>query len=129
MAIISNIVWINPFMDDDENIRFVKELENTGYLRVRCFKKIDEAINYIKSIRFEETKIIVNGKLYIQFIEKFIDNLKDIYIIPKIIIYSKNKNKFIENCKEYKNIINHSFYNFDGIKTTLDEVISTSNIL
>jgi len=122
MAIISNVVWINPFMDDDENIRFVKELENTGYLRVRCFKKIDEAINYIKSIRFEETKIIVNGKLYIQFIEKFIDNLKDIYIIPKIIIYSKNKNKFIENCKEYKNIINHSFYNFDGIKTTLDEV-------
>lgn len=131
MAIISNVIWINPFMDDDENIKFIKELENTEkYLRIRCFKKIEEAIDYIKSIRFEETKIIVNGESYIQFIEKFIDNLKDIFIIPKIIIYSKNKNKFIENNKEYKNIfprglnaeLINQFVGVQGIVTRISAV-------
>ena len=42
-------------------------------------------------------------------------------VAPKIIIFTKNKEKFIENNKEYQNNTN-IFYKFGGIVTTFDEI-------
>ena len=81
-----------------------------------------EALNYIKTLKFVETKIIVNGGLYIEFIKTFMNNIKDIQVIPKIVIFTKNEKLFIENNSQYKDIINHSFYNFGGIKTSFNEI-------
>ena len=94
MAEIANIIWIDPNVDNEENNGYLKELQNYKYFKISSFKNIDEAINKIKEIEFEETNIILSGRLYIQFIEKFKENLKDIYIIPKIIIFTGNKDKF-----------------------------------
>ena len=52
----------------------------------------------------------------------FIKNIKFINVIPKIIIFTSNKKLFIDYNINRKNIINHSFYNFGGIKTTFDEI-------
>ena len=122
MVVISNIIWIDSNVDNEENRGYLKDLQSYNYFKIKCFKNIDEAINIIKKIEFEETYIILSGRLYIKFIEKFKENLKDVYIIPKIIIFTENKDKFIEYNKEYSNILNHPFYNLGGIKTSFDEI-------
>ena len=73
-----------------------------GLLSFRLFKEIDKAINHMKYIEFKETKVIISGRLYNEFVKKFKENIIDICVAPKIIIFIKNKEKFIENNKEYQ---------------------------
>ena len=75
----------------------------------------------MKYIEFQDTKTIISGKLYNEFVEKFKENLIDMCVIPKIIIFCRNKDKFRENNRNYQNI-NNLFYNYNGIKTTFQEV-------
>ena len=120
MAVSSNIIWISKI--DDKIIDFLKKFESSRFYKCYSFHSIDEAISKIKTFRFEETFIIVNGNLYIQFIEQFQNNLKFLYIVPKIIIFTDNKEDFINKNNEYKKIINHPFYNSGGIKSNMDEI-------
>ena len=122
MVILSNIIWIS-FNEKKEKLnKFIIELESSKLYNINLFYLVEESINKIKDIRFEETIIIISGNFYIKFIELFQKNIKDIYIIPKIIIYTENKEEFINNNIEYKKIINHPFYNSGGIKTEFDEI-------
>ena len=123
MEIILNIIWIEPNINSEENINYSKEIESLPCSKVKICKTIEEAIIYLKSISFEETKIIVNGELYIKFIRKLYENIKEIYAIPKIIIFTKNKEKFLKDNKNYENIVNHTFYNLGGIKTNFEEIL------
>ena len=81
MESLSNIIWIDINVDNEENSMYVKELELLGNFKINCFKFIENAIESIKKINFEQTFIIVSGKLYKDFIEKFKENLNDIYIL------------------------------------------------
>ena len=51
------------YVDNKENSRYLKELKIYNYFKIKCFKNIDETINKIKKIEFEETNIILSGKL------------------------------------------------------------------
>ena len=44
------------------------------------------------------------------------------YIVPKIIIFTSNKEKVIQKKNEYKNMIDDSFYNYGGIKTIFNDI-------
>ena len=122
MVALPNIIWVDSNVDSEENTSYIEELKSLGYYKIRGFKDIDEAIDHIKIIEFEETIIIVSGSLYISFITSFKNNLSDIYVIPKIIIFTSN----IENIKnnyEYQNIIiNHPFYNVGGLHDSFKEI-------
>ena len=72
-------------------------------------------------IVFPKTNIIISGSLYTEFIEKFEEILTEIFIIPKIIIFASNKEKFLENNKKYNDKY-YSFYNLGGIHTSFDEI-------
>ena len=122
MVVISNVIWIDFIVDNEENSRYLEELKTYFFFKVKYFKNVDEAINKIKKIKFEETNIIVSGRLYFEFIEKFKENLKDICVIPRIIIFTRNKEKLIENNKEFNYLLNHPFYNLGGIITSFDDV-------
>ena len=122
MVVISNVMWIDKNVDNEENKGYRKYLESIWYLKLKCFKNINEAIEYLKEIQFVETKIIISGRLYIEFINIFIENFKEINVIPKIIIFTNNKKLFIKNNEKYLEFINHSFYNYGGIKTTFEEI-------
>ena len=122
MAIITNIIWIASNENNKVIFNNLKELESSKFYKTNLFYSIEESINEIKKIRFEETIIIVNGNLYIKFIEIFQKNINDIYIIPKIVIFTNNKEEFINKNKEFNNIINNPFYNSGGIKTNIDEI-------
>ena len=117
-----NLIWVDSNIDNEENSAYLEILKNYVFLKVKYFKEVDEAINKIKEFEFIEIIIIISGRLYIKFIENFKKNLKDIYIIQKIIIFTGSKTKFIEYNKQYKELFNHPFYNLGGIKTSFNEV-------
>lgn len=117
---MTNVVWIDPEIDNLECAKYAQELKTFPLLKVNCYKDIDEGLDYIKAIQFEETKIILSGKIYNNFILKFKENIRDIFIIPKIIIFTYKYCNILQEDKY--NFINDKFYNFGGIKTDFEEI-------
>ena len=121
MINMSYTIWIDENVDNEENTKYAKELESMGLLNHKLCKEVDEAINHLKYIEFQETKVIISGRLYKEFVKKFKENIIDMCVAPKIIIFTKNKENFIEYNKDYQNNIN-LFYAYGGIATTFDEI-------
>ena len=117
-----NVIWLDSNYDNEENSSYLKELDAYKELKNICFRGIDKAMNYIKHIKFEETNIITSGKLYTQFILKFHENINNIYIIPKIIIFTKNMDEFLKFNREYKNFIEDPFYNLGETKISFEDI-------
>ena len=121
---IKHLIWIDPNIDNDENQNYLKSMKES-LSNIECFKTTDEGINYIKKIRFESSKIILSGRLYFEFIKKFKENIKNLYLIPKIAVFTGNKKNFLEynkNNKENMNIINDPFYNIGKINESYKEI-------
>ena len=115
----SNVIWIDENLDNEENKKYAEELYSFGTLIVRLFKNLDKAIEHMKYIEFQETKVIVNDTLYYEFIQKFKENIIDMCVAPKIIIFTNNKQYFIEKNKKYQN---NTFYNFGGVVDSFEDV-------
>ena len=45
-------------------------MKSLGSLKFDSFKKLDKAIKHLKKHEFEETKLIVSGELYSEFVTK-----------------------------------------------------------
>ena len=118
---MTKYIWIDPEIYNEENMKYVKQLEEQYSFKFKLFLTTNEAIDYIKEIEFEETKIIISGKLYLEFINSFKINITAICVAPKIIIFTSSERRFLEYNKEYKNIDN-KFYNIGGIATIIEEV-------
>ena len=131
---ISNIIWIEPNVDNEENKYYLKELKNIKDTKVSCYKNVKDALILIKKIKFSETNIIVNRSLYSEFIQKFEENVKDIFIIPKILIFTSNKEEFIENDMNFEDIYirnynsndNYDYFNGEYFPFYYLEVIQAS---
>ena len=124
MEALSNIIWVDKNIDNEENSIYIKKCISLGRYKVKTCKDLSEAIIQIKKLHFEETFIIVSGSLYIQFILELKKCLKNLCIIPKIIIFTSNKERFLKNNKDHLNIINDKFYNLGGIRTSFEEILS-----
>ena len=111
----SNLLWID---DKLEKQFYIQELESLNKFNIYTFKNIDDIINKIKEIKFEKTFIIINNNYYNYFITQFIENIKDIFVIPKIIIIQNpiEKNTIIHNSKE------DPFYNICFVKNNFSEI-------
>ena len=118
---MSKIIWIDRNIYNEENLGYVKELEELGYTKLRLFEKVSEAFDYMNSILFEETKNIVSGRLFNEFINTFKENINDICFIPKNIIFTGKEERFLGYNQDYQKIEN-KFYAFGGLATIIDEV-------
>ena len=81
MGFYTNVIWIDENINSLEYESYIDILKSTGYFKLICLKEI--SFTEIKQIKFEETIIIISGKLYINFIQELKSNLNSIYIIPK----------------------------------------------
>ena len=117
----TNVIWIDANIDNEENSKYIAELKTIGSLRLRLFKNVDKAIQHMKFIDFNETKVIISGRLYSEFDQSFKENIIDMCVAPKIIIFTGSKEKFIEYNKNYQNASN-IFYTFGGIATSFNEI-------
>ena len=121
MSII-NVIWIDEKYENEENSIYLNDLRKNKNLFIKCFKKVEDGIKYIKKIEFEETNIVISGALYFEFINKFKNNLKSFNVIPKIIIFTESKINFIKYNKSYNNYKEYSFYNFGGIQIIYSDI-------
>ena len=113
------LIWIDPDINNREK-EYIKEELFSLNLKNNYFTNINDAMTLIKTIKFKETNIVIIDSLFFEFLENFKDDIKDMYIIPKIIIFSNNKEKFIEDNKNFK--FDESFYSLGGIQTSLYEI-------
>ena len=115
----TNLIWIDENLDIEENQDYAKELNSFLSLHAKFFKNLEQAFEHLKNIKFQETKVILSGKLYAKFIQKFKENIKDICVSPKFIIFTRDKKKFSDYNPNYKN---DQFYNSGGVAVTIEEV-------
>ncbi len=115
------VLWIDSSLDNDENKGYIKELKQIGSIRLKLFKNIEAAIEQLKYIEFKETKIIISGSLYSEFLKSFKENILEMYIAPKIIIFTKDKENFIKINEDYYKDIN-KFYTYGGIAISFNEI-------
>ena len=107
------IVWIDANVDNNEFTKYIEELEQIGSFRVHPCKNVDDAIIKIKCFdNKDKTYIILNPKIYFEFVGEFKRFINEIYIIPKIILFMSKKDKFIKNDSAIKNKFKHPFYTF-----------------
>ena len=118
---ITQVIWIDPLVDSFTNQGIFQRLRIKGSLKVKECINVFEALYYIKHIKFEETKIIVSGKFYFELVKIFKEHLIKMHIAPKIIVFTLNKQKFLEYNKDYLESKN-KFYNFGGIATKFEEI-------
>ena len=119
---MSIVIWLDQNVDNDINTIYAKDLRALNSIEsLRTYKNIDEAMSDLKEIRFDETIIIVSGRLYSELVEKFKENLLGLYTIPKIIVFTSTKTSFLEFNKDYENESNN-FYNFGGIATSFTQI-------
>ena len=117
----STIIWIDPNVRNKENLSYINELTSIESIEPKTFTNIQESINYIKSIKFEEIKIIISSRYYSPFVKSFKENIIDIYFAPKIIVFTSDKKKFFENNMGYNKYI-ETFYKYGGIVTSFQDV-------
>ena len=118
----STVIWIDKNIDNEENAKFIEKLESTFGLNIGLFKDINNALHYIQTLHFKETKVIISGSFYKEFLEKFKEKIKYLCIAPKVIVFTGNSQKFFKYNKEYQNKEN-IFYTFGGVATTFEEII------
>jgi hypothetical protein len=122
---LKHLIWIDPNVDNEENKKYISNMKEIGFKNIQSFKTIEDGINYLKTIKFESTKIILSGRLFIDFIKKFKENIKEMLIIPKIAVFTGDKEKFLEYNKDKKDnleLINDAFYSFGKINETYEEI-------
>ena len=118
---MAKYIGIDKNVLNEENSKDAENLEKNLSIEILRCRTVEEAINLMKTYHFIEIKIIVSGRLYLEFVSSFKENLINMCIAPKIIIYTSNVQRFLERNKEYKNVENE-FYNIGGIATIIDEV-------
>ena len=114
-----NIIWIAPNIKSEE--KYIEELKSNNFGKIQIFKKIEDAIKILLKIEFIETKIVIIDSLYSEFVKRFKEVINEIKVIPKIIVFTKQKKQFIEDNEEYYNIDN-KFYTNGGIATTFESI-------
>ena len=138
------IIWIDEKIDNPENKRYLAELGfienskqvndnlNNTHFNLNITEDIKSNIQYdiikstkvnlaiveLKKYKFRETIIIISGKLFFDFVSQFNNNLKDIFVIPKIIIFTSE----IKNYSINENFPNHKFYSSYYITNKFSEL-------
>ena len=136
--VFSNIVWIDIYVNDvpelnnKENMDFLTQLKSLSNFKVKCFNDVYESMIYLKSIKYEETFIIVSGRLYTKLIQNLNKNYSDLYIMPKIIIFTRYKTDFSNKNKEFKE--NYKYFtivysSFNDLKTYILKSSKINEIL
>ena len=82
------IFCIHKSIKNEDIQSYIKDLKSQ--YEIREFSDLDKVIKQLKKLRFIDTIIIISAGLLADFAKLFKDNLKDIYIIPKIILTDSN---------------------------------------
>ena len=115
------ILLIDQNINNNHNKSLQKQLEAHKGLELESFDSVEKGIRLLKREKFKNTIIITSGYLYPKFYEELQKIIKEIIIIPKIVIFTSNKKRFIsENGNKLP--IDDPFYNSGGVVDKSDEL-------
>ena len=117
------ILWIVEDLYNIENLNYQNQLKSEfpGF-KFYCYNLVENIIKNIKQIEFENTYVIINGRIYKNFMLDFYTNMKDIYTIPKFVIFSPNTSLIIkDNSINY--FKNSDYFYYSKIQILFDDVI------
>ena len=93
---MSIVIWLDQNVDNDINTIYAKDLRALNSIEsLRTYKSTEEAMTDLKEIRFDETIIIVSGKLFSELVEKINENLLGLYTILKIIVFRNTRASYL----------------------------------
>ena len=121
---IPNLIWIDKNVNNEENMSYKNYIIKEFKYNIFTFTSATQAIENLKKIEFFKTFIICSGKKYINFIKLFKETINEFMICPKIIIFTRNKNDYLERNKNDENLfLGHPFYNWGGVEDKFEEII------
>ena len=107
---MSILIWIDKNVENEENKNYIEELSNLNEFIIYTYKDVKSGIKKLKQIKFKNTFVISSGSLYKEFIKEFKKEENLINTIPKILIFTRDRNKFLERSKDIeKEFINDHF--------------------
>ena len=118
----STIIWIDKRVNNQENKNYISFIDRNEFIIIPC-EKIEEGLYEIKRNKnnFGDIYVILSGSYYNEFVFKFKKYLKYTFVVPKIIIFTKDEKLFSEN-NDINDIINKSFYNLGGVQISFQKV-------
>jgi len=120
----SYIIWIDKNINNGENQKYITDLKKRNF-EVDTYDDIYLGLNEIllnKEKNFKDVYVILSGSFYQDFILQFKKYLMDICVIPKISVFTSNRELFLEKNSNIKDIIENKFYNLGGIQTLFKDI-------
>ena len=94
-SLIKNVFWVDQNIKNEENQKYCSQIKSQYGITVEQFRDINSLFGKMKKINFDIAIIIISGELIGNYLEKFKEEQKDLYIIPIHIIFTNNKNDII----------------------------------
>ena len=115
----SYIFWIDKQVYNEENQSYLTQFPKGKFI-LDMHDDIKSGLKTIKDKKFyfKDIYLILSGSFYQDFILQFKKDLKEMLVIPKIIIFTSDKELFLERNSNIKDIIENKFYNLGGIQTS-----------
>ena len=120
------VIWLDKYVNKGENIEYGDEIKKIKHVEFIPTISIEDAISKVKSIKFFETIMIINREFYNKFFPIFLKNIIDMYVVPKIIIFTSPGGKK-ELKKNFGNAIFEKRFNFYG--GVVDEFNDVKNFI
>ena len=113
------VIWIDANAFGKEISECKAELEKFDQFRVERFIEVEKGINCLKEEEknFKKTIVITSGRLYPEFYNALKNCINNLYVIPKIIIYTSNAKNYREANKNHENPcpLDDPIYNIGGV--------------
>ena len=113
------VIWIDANAFGKEISECKAELEKFDQIRVERFIEVEKGINCLKEEEknFKKTIVITSGRLYPEFYNALKNCINNLYVIPKIIIYTSNEKNYREANKNHENPcpLDDPIYNIGGV--------------
>ena len=77
---LENLIWLDPYVDSDENLLYQKQIANINKFELFCFTKTSECMEKLKKIKFKKTYILISGSVLKEFFTEFEKILNSIKI-------------------------------------------------
>ena len=117
------LIWLDKEVNSVFNKSNQDLIKNVGNIQLITVTDVKTCMIKIKEIKFKKTIIMVSAKLALSLFKSFMNDLTDISIIPKIIVFtSKDTMKKIQ--KDPKDLIKFPFFKKDLVICQLGVLVN-----
>ena len=96
------LIWIDYGIERFENQKYLIQLKNI--ITIEVYKSMEEGINRIKEIKFKRIMVMLNKKIFEEFINLFQREKNHIFCSINILIFTYDKKSIYKICENNKEI-------------------------